>query len=115
MKKKICIGFFSDFKGEDSILISVDIHGLLDVEDVFLKMADGMEKIDFSHVRILDRQYRINLIAYCDDKNFGLRNIGNGKYEWRATKQKWNEFRVKLTMMYRDSNHGHHYLDSNSA
>lgn len=112
MNKKICIGFFEDFSGEDSILIAVDIYGLLEIEGIFLKLADGLKNFNFSELNLLDKEYRINLIAYNDTQNNGLRHTANGQYEWRATKEKWNEFREKLTALYRNSNNGHQYLDS---
>lgn len=115
MNKKICIGFFEDFSGEDSILISVDIYGLLEMESIFLKLADGLSDFNFSELNLLDKEFRINLIAYNDKQNIGLRHTANGQYEWRATKAKWNEFREKLTGMYRNGNGGHHYLDTDSA
>lgn len=115
MNKKICIGFFKDFSGEDSILISVDIYGLLEMEGIFLKLADGLADFNFSELNLLDKEFRINLIAYKDTQNSGLRHTANGQYEWRATKEKWHEFREKLTEMYRNGNGGHHYLDSDST
>ena len=115
MNKKICIGFFEDFSGEDSILISVDIYGLLEMEGIFLKLADGLADFNLSELNLLDKEFRINLIAYNDTQNNGLRRTANGQYEWRATKAKWNEFREKLTGMYRNGISGHHYLDSDSA
>jgi len=115
MNKKICIGFFEDFSGEDSILISADIYGLLEMEGIFLKLADGLAEFNFSELNLLDKVFRINLIAYNDTQNSGLRRTANGQFEWRATKAKWNEFREKLTGMYRSGNGGHHYLDSDST
>jgi len=115
MNKKICIGFFKDFQGEDSILISADIYGLLEMEGIFLKLTDGLTDFNFSDLKLLDKEFRINLIAYNDSQNIGLRHTVSGQYEWRATKEKWNEFREKLTAMYRNGISGHHYLDSNSA
>ena len=115
MNKKICIGFFKDFSGEDSILISADIYGILEMESIFLKLADGLSDFNFSELNLLDKEFRIDLIAYNDTQNYGLRLTASGKYEWRATKAKWNEFREKLTGMYRNVNSGHHYLDSDSA
>lgn len=115
MNKKICIGFFEDFSGEDSVLISVDIYGLLEMEGIILKLADGLSDFNFSDLNLLDKEFRINLIAYNDTQNYGLRRTANGQYEWRATKAKWNQFREKLTGMYRNGISGHHYLDSDSA
>jgi hypothetical protein len=115
MNKKICIGFFEDFSGEDSILISVDIYGLLEMEGIFLKLADGLSDFNFSELNLLDKEFRINLIAYNDTQNSGLRRTANGQYEWRSTKAKWNQFSQKLTGMYRNGISGHHYLDSDSA
>ena len=115
MNKKICIGFFEDFSGEASILISVDIYGLLEMEGIFVKLADGLSDFNFSDLNLLDKEFRINLIAYNDAQNNGLRHTANGQYEWRATKEKWNEFREKLTGMYRNGISGHHYLDCDST
>jgi len=115
MNKKICIGFFEDFSGEDSILISVDINGLLEMEGVFLKLADGLPDFNFSELNLLDKEFRISLIAYNDTQNNGLRHTASGQFEWRATKAKWNEFREKLTALYRNGNIGHQYLDCEPA
>lgn len=113
--KQIRIKHFDDFKGEDSILISADIEGLLELEDVFLKLANGLASFDFSNLNLLDKPFRLKLSAFNDTKNVGLRQTSPDGYEWRVTSDKWNEFREKLTAMYRNGNGGHHYLDSDPA
>lgn len=110
--KHIRIGHFDDFRGEDSILISVDIEGLLELEDIFLKLANGLSSFDFSNLKLLDKTFRLKLTAFIDTKNIGIRKTSTDIYEWRATNEKWNEFREKLTVMYLNGNRGHHYLDS---
>ena len=112
MNNKICIGFFKDFSGEDSILISADIYGLVELEGIFSKLAEGLADFNFSDLKLLDKKFRINLIAYNDTQNFGLRQKANGQYEWRVTQEKWNEFREKLTAMYQPDRGGHQYMDS---
>ena len=97
--KHIRIGHFDDFKGEDSILISADIEGLLELEDVFLKLANGLSSFAFSNLKLLDKTFRLKLSAFNDNKNVGLRQTSPDSYEWRATSEKWNEFREKLTAL----------------
>lgn len=113
-RKHICIGYFDDFKGADSILISADIHGLVELEDIFLKLSSGLKNYDFSELTLLDKKYRIDLKAFNETDNIGLKRIEKDKFEWRLSKDKWGEFRAKLTAMYRLGNGGHHYLDSDS-
>ena len=113
-QKHIRIGFIEKFKGEDSILISVDIHGLLELEKIFLELSENLTDFNFDNLKLLDNKYRINLKAFSDNENIGLLKTTHQNYEWRVTKEKWREFREKLTTMYRLGNYGHHYLDSDS-
>lgn len=113
-KKHIRIGFLENFKGENSILISVDIHGLLELEKVFLKLSKNLTDFNFNNLKLLDNKYRISLKAFPDNEDIGLIETTHQNYEWRVTKEKWGEFREKLTSMYRIGNGGHHYLDSDS-
>ena len=113
-RKHIRIGYFEDFKGEDSILISADIHGLIELEDVFLKLSNGLEYYDFSKLKLLDKIHRIDMNVFTEKNNIGLKKTEKDKYEWRLCKEKWGEFREKITAMYRLRNEGHHYLDSDS-
>jgi hypothetical protein len=113
-QKYIRIGHFDNFKGENSILISADINGLLELEDLFLKLSNGLPDFDFSMLKLLDKKYSIKLKAFNDKDNVGLRQIKYDIYDWRLTSQKWGEFREKLTAMYSIGNNGHHYLDSDS-
>ena len=113
-QKHIRIGFFENFKGENSVLISVDIHGLLELEKIFLKLSKNLTDFNFDKLKLLDNKYRINLKAFSDNENIGLLKTSHENYEWRVTKEKWGEFREKLTSMYRLGSGGHHYLDSDS-
>lgn len=110
----IRIGLFEDFEGEDSVLITADINGLLELEDLFLNLANGQSKFELTELKHLDRTYRMNITAYNDIQDLGLTKVKNTIYEWRLTSNKWNEFREKLTAMYRLGKGGHHYLDSDS-
>ena len=112
-QKHIRIGFFENFKGENSILISVDIHGLLLLEKVFLELSNNLTDYNFDKLKLLDNKYRIKLKAFCDNENIGLVETSHQNYEWRVTKEKWGEFREKLTSMYKLGSSGHHYLDIN--
>ena len=113
-QKHIRIGFFENFKGENSILISVDIHGLLELEKVFRKLSKNLTYFNFDKLKLLDNKYRINFKSFSDNENIGLLKTSNENYEWRVTNEKWGEFRKKLTSMYRLGSSGHHYMDSDS-
>jgi hypothetical protein len=91
--KHIRTGFFDDFKGYDTVLISVDIHGLLEIENVFIRLSQGLSYFDFSTLNFLDKNYQVDIKAYNDIKNVGLKQVDNGKFEWRLTKNKWSQFR----------------------
>ena len=113
--KHIRTGFFDDFKGYDTILISVDIHGLLEIENVLIQLSQGLSYFDFSTLKLLDINYQVDIKAYNDIKNVGLKQIDNGKFEWRLTKNKWSQFREMTTVLYRISTSGHQYLDTESG
>lgn len=59
--------------------------------------------------------FNLKLTGFNDDKNIGLIQTSTEAFEWRLTKSKWNEFREKLTAMYRNGSSGHYYLDSDSS
>lgn len=96
IEKKICIGLFKGSPLEDCIHIAADVFGLIELQDVFKSLGNGMDRFDFSNLQLLDKKYRINLVAHCDPLNVGLKQTGNGTYEWSQTKAKWNEFRDNL-------------------
>ena len=113
--KHIRTGFYDDFKGYDTILISVDINGLLEMEDAFIQLSQGLACFDFSTLKLLDTHYHVDIKAYNDTKNIGLKQIDNGKFEWRLTKDKWYQFREMTTALYRINASGHQYLDTETG
>ena len=113
--KHIRTGFYDNFNGYDTVLISVDIHGLLEIENVFLQLAQGLPSFDFSRLKYLDQKFHVGITAYNDITNIGLKQINKGKFEWRLKKTKWSQFREKATALYRISNSGHQYLDTETG
>jgi len=107
--KHIRTGFYNDFKDYDTVLISVDIHGLLEIENTFLELSQGLPCFDFSTLKLLDTKYSVDIKAYNDTNNVGLKQIDKGKFEWRLTKDKWT------TALYRLSTNGHQYLDTETG
>jgi hypothetical protein len=110
--KHIRIGFYSDFKGYDTVLISVNLNGLLEIENTFLELSQGLYCFDFSTLKLLDTKYYVEIKAFNDTNNIGLKQIEKGKFEWRLTKNLWNQFREMTTALYRNGSCGHQYLDS---
>ena len=86
--KYIRTGFYGDFKGYDTVLISTDINGLLEIENVFLLLAQGLPSFDFSTLKYLDKKFHVDINAFNDTINAGLKQIGKGKFEWRLKKRK---------------------------
>jgi len=113
--KHIRTGFYDDFKGYDTVLISVDINGLLEIENVLLELSNGLSSFDFSTLKSLDTKYCVEIKAYNDTNNIGLKQIDKGKFEWRLTKDKWNQFREMTTALYSNGTSGHQYLDSETG
>ena len=66
----IRIAHFNDFQEEESVLISADIKGLLQLEDVFWKLSNELESFDFSNLKLLDKKFSINLVAL-----IGINNV----------------------------------------
>ena len=114
-QKHIRIGFFENFKGENSILISVDIYGLLELEEIFLKLSHDLTSFDFKDLKFLDKKFKIGLHALNEQENIGLVKISSENFEWKVTKEKWGEFREKTTALYRLGTEGHQYLGSDST
>lgn len=112
--KYIRLGFYENFKGYDTLLISVDIGGLLEIENVFLQLSGGIKSFDFSTLTLLDTKYKVELKAYNDIINHGLIKIETGKFEWRLTNYLWNQFREMTTELCRKGKGGHHFLDFES-
>src|SRR5438093_9052722 len=113
--KYIRTGFYDDFKSYDTVLISADINGILEIENAFFQLAQGLSSFDFSTLKLLDKKYNIDIKAYSDTNDIGLRQIDKGKFEWRLTKDKWNQFREMTTALYRNSTNGHQYLDTETG
>ena len=114
-KGYIRIGYFDNFKGEDTILISVDINGLLVLEELFLKLSNGLSDFHLTNLKSLDVNFHLKINAITSNENIGLRKTISDNYDWINTKQKWSEFREQVTTMISNSKGGHHYLDSNSV
>lgn len=113
-EKYIRIGYFDNFRGEDSILISADIYGLLELEKLFEKLSNNSSCVNLKELKYIDKNFCLDIIAFCDEENSGLIEIIPNYYEWRVSKEKWSDFRMKTTAIYRDSVIGRNYLDSNS-
>ena len=112
-EKHIRIGFFNDFKGEDSILISADIYGLLELEKIFNQLSKKSTEFELSNTKFIDPEFNIGIKMSSTDLNSGLKQV-NGNYVWNLTKNKWSEIRDQASGLYKNGTNGHHYLDSES-
>ncbi len=113
-KGHIRIDYFDNFKGENSIVISVDINGLLELENLFLQLSQDLTEFDFSKLQYLETA-KLKLHAFTSHENIGIVQTTFDKYAWTVSKDKWSEFREKLTALYKIGDRGHQYLDSDST
>lgn len=113
-EKYIRIGFFENFRGEDSVLISVDIHGLLEIESIFLSLTKSKGEFDTEKLKYLDRDHSLKIKMCSGNTNKGLMR-DNSDFRWELTSDKWNELREMTTALYKNGQVGHQYLDSNAS
>ncbi len=113
IEKHIKVGFFNDFKGEDSILISADIHGLLELESIFLMLTVKGKSFLLNQLETIDKNHKLPISLISGDIDKGLRKVED-YYEWNLTPEKWDEFRKKTSALYNNGTIGHQYLDSDS-
>jgi hypothetical protein len=93
----IRVGFYENFKGFDSVLFSVDLEGLIEIEKVFLQLSESINDFDFKNLKLIDKDFCIDIKAFVDKENLGLKQIDFRKYEWRVTSKVWSIFRQQLT------------------
>ena len=110
MDNSIKIGFLKDFKGEDSLLISVNINGLLKIEELFQSLSLNSSIISFKNIDTYNPQ-NLDLTLQISNSNIGLIKTGK-KLNWILTIKQWGSIREKATSLIKNSTSGHHYLDS---
>lgn len=113
-EKFIRIGFFENFKGEDSVLIEADINGLLEIESVLLNLTESKKDFNTKDLRLLDKNHCLKIRINVGDKNEGLRKNGDN-YRWTLTDEKWSELREMTTVLIKNVTNGHQYLDSDTS
>jgi len=112
-EKFIRIGFFEDFKGEDSVLIDTGIHGLMEIEAIFSRLSKKKQMIHSENFKFLDKEHFLRIQLTSGEINQGLR-MKDSEYEWILTPKKWNELKEMTTVLYKNGTGGHQYLDSDS-
>jgi len=112
-EKYIRIAFLDEFHGEDSILISADIYGLVELGKIFSLLSEKSTEFELNKSKLIDPNFNIRIKMRSIDLNSGLKLV-NGNYEWNLTKNKWSEFRDKALTLYKNGTDGHNYLDSES-
>jgi hypothetical protein len=107
--KLIRIGYFEDFRTEDSILISVDALGLEEMIALFGRLGAGQGPFNLLNLTELDDRYRKSINARAIDEAIGMRRIGNDAFEWSLPAERWRIFQEMAQNMRRGT--CHQYLD----
>lgn len=113
-EKYIRIGFFENFKGEDSVLLEADIYGLLEIETILLKLSENKKEFNTRDFKLIDKQHSLKIQMNSGDTNDGLRRSSD-VYNWTLTPEKWNDLREMTTVLIKNSNSGHQYLNSDTS
>ena len=108
-------GFFNNFKGHDSLLLSMNLGGLAELKEVFLQLSEGLSQLDFNKLAVIHPNLSVPITAILDIENHGARAVAKDRYEWRLDADTWFRFSQMLAYQYEQNNGGHHYLDFQSA
>lgn len=108
---RLCIGYFENLKGGDTILVCGDGEGLKRLADHLRTLEDASaEPVNLHLLPFVEVHGEISLIAYPVDRELGVRRIGSAFcFEWHHSEEGWLESAEKIDVVARGSG-GHNYL-----
>src|SRR5262249_16421119 len=111
------IGFFENFKGEDSILFAGDVEGMLLLSKLLADLsAERMQQIIFDDVPSAEVQFGLSIPAKCSRRSLGVRRTGvrfpsqSASFEWVLSAEDWEDVRERIKVL-EDGALGHQYPD----
>jgi hypothetical protein len=69
---------------------------------LFYNLLKDFLRLTFSTLKHFDPKYQVDIKAYVDMANVGLKQIDKGKFEWRLKKEMWNHFKELATALHRN-------------
>jgi hypothetical protein len=82
------------------------------LEEVFWQLSNDRDNYDFSNLKLLDKEFDINLTAFKGMNDVGLTRNSTGTFEWTVTKEKCGQFKERLTGLYRIGSDGSRTLNA---
>ncbi len=107
----LCIGYFEDFKGANTILVCGDGEGLHRLADLLRTLEDpNADPVNLHSLLFVQVHGGVQLTAYPVDRELGVRSIGSGPcFAWHHSEEGWIESAEKIEVVARGSG-GHCYL-----
>lgn len=105
------LGYFEDFKDDDTLLFAGDQAGLELLEKELRLLAEGYTDLVAVHsLPFVDSHRGVELVAYRSVYDSGVSG-SKSKFIWERSKSGWNDTFEKIASL-KNSEHGHHYLDA---
>jgi hypothetical protein len=121
MRGTLRIGFFPDFKGQDTLLLSGDGEALTSLGEAFRSLAAvGAGRLRLDGLPFVEAHGRVVILAEQSPRSSGLRYVTNFPYAeapgpplgflWRLSKEDWEDVAERVAALQRAGS-GHQYLD----
>lgn len=105
------LGYFEDFKSDNTLLLEGDVEGLEHLEQALRSLAIGEVKSLAIHaLEFVEAHQGVQLFAYLSARDLGISRNESG-FQWPRTSEGWEETADKIAAV-KDDGHGHHYLDA---
>ncbi len=107
----LCIGYFEDFKGANTILVCGDGEGLHRLADLLRTLEDpNADPVNPHSLPFVQVHGGVQLTAYAVSRELGVCRIGSGPcFAWHDSEEAWLESAEKIEVVARGSG-GHCYL-----
>jgi len=110
------IGYFADFKETNTILISGDAEGLLELARLLRNLEDAhAEAVSLHRLPFIHAYGGLHLSA-CPAGDDGVRRIGaSSSFKWHHSQEGWLESAEKIEVVAHEDRPGHNYLGATAA
>ena len=91
MLGSIRVGFFEDFKGEDTLLIDVDAAGLSDLIAWLRDVMSSDRKVSLSACRGVSLQAALRVEVFRSRDDAGLLRTAETAFVWQRSEDGWTD------------------------
>jgi len=111
---KVRLGYFADFKSNDTLLMEADTEGLQSLAALFRSLAVGTrDSLALHDLPLFEIHHGVQLTAACGGHDRGTRRFGTANsFLWERTALGWEDVADKLDSQVQAERACHHYLDA---